>query len=186
MENQINYYSSDSESEEEYEKCDHEYTAKLYGDITCLSCGLQMEDLKQFVPEEGFEYRVISQKKTDDLHDLVKTIFEDLICDLSFPQITIEDSLERLIEMCETYILPDDTLVEEGKRRHPFRISARPEGLCAALLWRESLIHKLPLTMARFSREINVPRTTIMGAFKQLDDYDVLHVSKLGRPRKKQ
>ncbi len=67
MENQINYYSSDSESEEEYEKCDHEYTAKLYGDITCLSCGLQMEDLKQFVPEEGFEYRVISQKKTDDL-----------------------------------------------------------------------------------------------------------------------
>ena len=83
--------------------------------------------------------------------------------------------MERLIEMCETYMLPDDTLVEEGKRRHPFRISAHPEGLCAALLGRESLIHKLPLTMARFSREINVPRTTIMGVFKQLDDYDVLN-----------
>ena len=38
--------------------------------------------------------------------------------------------------------------------------------------------------MAGFSRKINVPRATIVGAFKQLDDYGVLHVSKPGRPRK--
>ena len=40
--------------------------------------------------------------------------------------------------------------------------------------------------MTGFSREIGVPRATIVGAFKQLDDYSVLHVSKPGRPRKKQ
>ena len=53
MENQINYYDSESE-EEEYEKCDHEYTVRLYGVMTCLTCGFQMEDLAQFVPEGGF------------------------------------------------------------------------------------------------------------------------------------
>ena len=146
MENQINYYDSDSESEEgEYEKCDHEYTVRLYGVMTCLTCGLQMEDLAQFVPEGGFEYRVMPQKKTDDLRDMIRTIFEDLVLNLSYPQITVENSLERLLKTCETYMLPDNILVEEGKRKHPFRVSARPEGLCAALLWREALVHKLPL-----------------------------------------
>ena len=76
--------------------------------------------------------------------------------------------------------------MKKGNRRHPFQVSATPEGLCAALLWRETLVHKLPITMAGFSREISVPRTTIIGAFKQLDDYGVLNVSKPGRPRKKQ
>ena len=187
MKSQKNVFTDSSDSEEEeYEKCDHEYSVKLYGLMTCLTCGLQMEDLAQFVPEGEFEYRVMPQKGSDDSHDLVKTIFEDLILNLSYPQITIENSLERLLKTCETYMLPDDTLVEEGKRKHPFRVSARPEGLCAALLWREALVHKLPLTMTGFSREIDVPRTTIVGAFKQLDDYSVLHVSKPGRPRKKQ
>ena len=185
MENQINYYDSDSESEEEYEKCDHEYTIRSKGYITCLSCGVQTLDVTQFVPEGGFEYRVMPQKRTDDLRDIVRIIFEDLIRELSYPQITVENSLERLLETCETYMLPGDILVEEGKRKHPSRVSARPEGLCAALLWREALVHKLPLTMTGFSREIDVPRTTIVGAFKQLDDYSVLHVSKPGRPRKK-
>ena len=62
MENQINYYDSDSE-EEEYEKCDHEYTVRSKGYKTCLTCGLQMEDLAQFVPEGVFEYRVMPQEE---------------------------------------------------------------------------------------------------------------------------
>ena len=41
------------------------------------------------------------------------------------------------------------------------------------------------LTMSGFSREIDVKRVTILAAFKQLDDYDDLHVSKPGRPKKK-
>jgi hypothetical protein len=83
-------------------------------------------------------------------------------------------------------MLSDDTPIRKGERKHHFRVSARPKGLCAALLWREALVHKLPLTMAGFSREIGVLRATIVGVFKQLDDYSVLHVSKPGRPRKKQ
>ena len=93
--------------------------------------------------------------------------------------------MKRLSEMCETYMLSDDTPIRKGERKHHFRVSARPKGLCAALLWREALVHKLSLTMAGFSRKVGVPRTTILGAFKQLDDYGVLHVSKPGRPRKK-
>ncbi len=115
----------------------------------------------------------------------LRAIFEKLIFKLSSSQITVENSLERLIEMCETYILPDHTPVEKGKRKRLFRISVRPKGLCAALLWREVLIRKLPMTMAGFSRKIGVPRVTIIGSFRQLDDYSDLHVSKPGRPRKK-
>ncbi len=142
-----------------------------------------------FVPEEGYENRVIAQRKvrrtTDDLHIVIRSIFKDLIPKLSYSQITVENSLEKLLETCETYILPDDTLVKEGRRRHPLRVSARPKGLCAVLLGKEVLVHKLPITMAGFSRKISVPRTTIIGAFKQLDDYGVLNVSKPGRPSKK-
>ena len=138
-----------------------------------------------FVPEKGYENRVIAQRATDDLRRalrrtlrvVIRSIFEDLISKLSYSQITVENSLEKLFETCETYILPDNTLVKEGKRKHPFRVSARPEGLCTALLWKEVLVHKLPITMARFSRKISVPRTTIIGVFKQLDDYGILNVS---------
>ena len=115
----------------------------------------------------------------------LRAIFEKLIFKLSSSQITVENSLERLIEMCETYILTDDTPVEKGKRKRLFQVSARPKGLCAALLWKETLIRKLQMTMAGFSRKIGVPRVTIVGSFRQLDDYSDLHVSKPGRPRKK-
>ncbi len=115
----------------------------------------------------------------------MRAIFEKLIFRLSSSQITVENSLERLIEMYETYVLPDDTPVEKEKQKCLFRVSARPEGLCAALLWKETLIRELPMTMAGFSRKIGVPRVTIIDLFKQLDDYSDLHVSKPGRPRKK-
>ncbi len=136
------------------------------------------------VPEEAYENGVIVQRKTGSLHIVIRSTFKDLIFRLSHSQITVENSLEKLLETCEKYILPDDTLVEEGKRKHPFRVSARPKGICAALLWKEVLVHGLPITMAGFSRKNSVPRTTIIGAFKQLDDYSVLNVRKPGRPSK--
>ena len=182
-------FTDSSSEEEEYELCDHKYSVRSKGHVTCLSCGLQVMDAALLLPEKGYEGRTIVQSKvkqtTDDLRIMIRYIFEDLIPKLSFSQITVENILEKLLETCETYILPDNTLVKKGNRRHPFRVSARPEGLCAALLWRERLVHKLPITMFGFSGEISVPRTTIIGAFKQLDDYSVLNVSKPGRPRKK-
>ncbi len=174
---------SDSDSEDYCEKCDHEYSVFSKGSRICLTCGLETREIRH-VPEKGYEDRTIVQSKvsqtTDDLRVMIRSIFSRIGY-----LITVENSLEKLFETCETYILPDGTLVKEGKRKHPFRVSARPEGICAALLWREVLVHKLPITMAGFSREISVPRTTIIGAFKQLDDYSVLNVSKPGRPRKK-
>ncbi len=180
MENQKNVFfdvfTDSSGKEEEYELCDHEYSARSKGYETCLFCGLSEKKLFLLLPEKGYEDRTIVQSKvkqtTDDLRVMVRSIFEDLIPKPSFSQITVENSLEKLLETCETYILPDGTPIKEGKRKHPFRVSARPEGLCAALLWRETLVHKLPITMAGFSRKIGVPRTTILGAFKQLDDYN--------------
>jgi hypothetical protein len=40
MKSQTNVFTDSSDSEEEeYEKCNHEYTVKLYGFMTCLTCG---------------------------------------------------------------------------------------------------------------------------------------------------
>ena len=150
---------SDSECE-----CDHEYSVFSNGFRTCLTCEEQVRDAVQFVSEEGYEDRVIVQREvrraTDDLRVVIRSVFEDLIFRLSYSQITVANSLEKLFETCETYILPDDTLIKEGKRKHPFQVSARPEGLCAALLRKEVLVHKLSITMAGFLRKISVLRTT--------------------------
>ncbi len=167
-------------------KCMHLDHVIERGFWTCLSCGLCVRDLTQHVSEDGYEDRGVFQKKhTDELRDKIRHIFEDLLLKLSYPLISAENSLNRLLETCESYILPDDTVVEEGKRKHYFRVSSRPEGLCAALIWREMLIRNSQLNMSGFSRKIGVKRSTILAAFGQLDDYDDLHVSKPGRPKKK-
>ena len=121
----------------------------------------------------------------DKLCGVVNQIFNGLIGKLSFPEITVENSLEKLSETCETYMLSSDTPVRKGGRRRSFRISARPRGLCATLLWREVLIRKLPLNLTDFSKRIGVPRTTILCVFKQLNDYKNFFLGKVGRPRKK-
>ncbi len=62
---QIEYFSDDSSSEEEYEKCDHEYTLRSTGYKTCLSCGLEEKYLRQ-VPEEGYESRIFIKNTGPD------------------------------------------------------------------------------------------------------------------------
>ena len=124
---------SNSDSEDDYEKCDHEYTIFSNGSKTCLTCGLEVMEIRN-VPKEGYQNRVIVQRKTGSLHIVIRSTFKDLIFRLSHSQITVENSLEKLLETCEKYLLPDDT-VEEGKRKHPFQVSARPKGLCAEFLW---------------------------------------------------
>ena len=89
-------------------------------------------------------------------------------------------SSDELLKVFRTYVLTDD---DRGNRN--FRISARPEGLCAALLWRELLIRKVSITMLEFSERINVDRMTISTVFRRLDDYKDFNVSKRGRPKKK-
>ncbi len=162
--------------------CDHTHVVRSKGFRTCMICGLHARDPTQNVPEEGYECRIMIRKVAEDIHNKVRDNFEDLILLLSHPKITVGESLEKLIEVYESYLLPEAAVV--GKKKYPFRVSTGPEGLCAALLWREVLLCKIPLTMAGYARKIAVRRETIMHAFKQLDDYSVLHVSKPGRPRK--
>ncbi len=164
-----------------FDTCVHKnYSYK--GHQICAVCGLTKRDPNQFVPEEGYESRVHVSKKNDDeimsrMCDKARGIFENIIRNLSFEH---NISLDELLRVFGTYVLTSD---DRGNRN--FRISARPEGLCAALLWRELLIRKVSMTMLEFSKRIKVDRMTVSCVFKRLDDYKDFHVSKRGRPKRK-
>ncbi len=164
-----------------FDTCVHKnYSYK--GHQICAVCGLTKRDPNQFVPEEGYESRVHVSKKSDDeimsrMCDKARGIFRRIISNLSFEH---DISLDELLQVFRTYVLTDD---DRGNRN--FRISARPEGLCAALLWRDLQIKKVPMTMLEFSKRIKMDRMTISCIFKRLDDYKDLHVGKRGRPKRK-
>ncbi len=133
----------------------------------CAVCGLSKRDPNQFLPEEGCENRVHVSKR-DDKNDVMdrmcgkaRGIFENITDHLSLEQVTIDNSLDELMRVFRTYVLTDD---DRGNRN--FRISASPERLCAALLWRELLVRKVPMTMLEFSKIIKVDRMTISTVFK--------------------
>ncbi len=155
---------------DEFRTCFHNnYLYK--GHQICAVCGLTKRDPNQFLPEEGYENRVHVSKKSDDeimsrMCHKARGIFKNIIRNLSFEQVTIGDSLDELLRVFRTYVLTDD---DRGNRN--FRISARPKGLCAALLWRELLIRKVSITMLEFSRRIKVDRMNILTVFQRLDDY---------------
>ncbi len=148
----------------------------------CVVCGLTKRDFDPFAFNEGDESRVHVTKKSSDeimsrMCDKARGIFRRIISNLSFEH---DISLDELLQVFRTYVLTDD---DRGNRN--FRISARPEGLCAALLWRQLLIREVPMTMLEFSKKVKVDRMTISCVFKRLDDYKDFNVSKRGRPKKK-
>ena len=80
---QIEYLSDDSSSEEEpYKLCDHEYTIKSKGYITCLSCGLEDKYLSQ-IPEEGHESRVYFKNTGSDHIAEIKEKMREIMSILS-------------------------------------------------------------------------------------------------------
>ncbi len=134
--------------------CDHKnYSYK--GHLICAVCGLTKRDFDLFAFNEGDENRVhVTSEKSE----------KDIITELCFnAMITLRkliDSLEGvggdiplfdILDVFETYILTSE---DRGRRR--FRISARPEGLCAALLWRHLRINKKPMTFQEFLRKIKM------------------------------
>ncbi len=165
-----------------FKTCFHKnYSYK--GHKICAVCGLTKRDPDPFIPEEGYESRVRISKKYDKdeimgrMCDKARGIFCRIISEFSFG---CDISSDELLKVFRTYVLTDD---DRGNRN--FRISARPEGLCAALLWRELLIRKVPMTILEFSRRIKVDRMTISTVFRRLDDYKDFNVSKRGRPKRK-
>ncbi len=172
-----------------FDTCVHKnYSYK--GHLICAVCGLMKRNFDPFAFNEGDENRMSVSKKSEDevmskeredevmsrMCDKARGIFERIIRDLSFRQVTIDD-MDELLRVFRTYVLTSD---DRGNRN--FRISARPEGLCAALLWRELLIRKVSVTMLEFSRRVKVDRMTISCVFKRLDDYENLKFNKRGRP----
>ncbi len=162
--------------------CDHKnYSYK--GHLICAVCGLTKRDFDPFAFNEGDENKVhVTNKRSerDIMSELcVKaiTILRRIIDDLDIDRDIV---LDDILDVFRTYVLTSD---DKGRRN--FRISARPEGLCAALLWRDLQIKKVPMTMLEFSKRIKMDRMTISCIFKRLDDYKDLHVSKRGRPKRK-
>ncbi len=160
--------------------CDHKnYSHK--GHLICAVCGLTKRDFDPFAFNEGDENRVHVTKRRserDNMSELCfKAILRRIIDDLDIDRDIV---LDDILEVFKTYVLTSD---DRGRRN--FRISARPEGLCAALLWRELQIRKVSMTMLEFSKRIKLDRMTISCIFKRLDDYKDLHNGKRGRPKKK-
>ena len=86
----------------EGKRCSHEECVIDKGYRICVNCWLRERDPTQYIPDEGYEDRVLfkEEEETDKLHEKMKDIFESLIPKLSCPTITIGNSLDRLFEVC--------------------------------------------------------------------------------------
>ena len=128
--------------------CDHKnYSYK--GHLICAVCGLTKRDFDPFAYNEGDQNRVhVTKRRSErdimfDLSVKAITILRKIIDDLNIDQDIV---LDDILDVFRTY-----TLTSDDRGRCNFRISARPEGLCAALLWRDLQIKKVPMTMLEFS-----------------------------------
>ncbi len=147
-------------------------------------CGLAKQDFNPFAFNEGDENRVCVKSKKDE-----KDIMTELCFDAMLTLRKLIDSLEGaggdislfdILDVFQTYILTSENI---GRRK--FRISARPEGLCAALLWRHLQINKKPMTLREFLRKIKMDRMTVSLIVRRLDDYENFKFNKRGRPKRK-
>ena len=164
--------------------CDHKnYSYK--GHLICAVCGLTKQDLNPFASDEGDEDRLsFGKKKVKE----EKEIMTELRFNAMLTIRKLIDSLEGaggdiplfdILDVFETYIL-----TSEDRGRRKFRISARLEGLCAALLWRYLQIKRKPMTMLEFSKKIKMDRMTVSLIVRRLDDYKNFEFNKRGRPKK--
>ncbi len=164
-------------------RCDHERV--LYkSNLICKFCGLTERYFDPFAFNEGDEDRIYIETKKEERSE------EEIIMELCVKAITVIrkfiDDLGDvggsvltfdILEVFETY-----TLTSEDRGRRKFRISAKLEGLCAALLWRHLRINKEPITFQDFLRKIKMDRMTVSLIVRRLDDYENFKFNKSGRP----
>ena len=163
--------------------CDHKnYSYK--GHLICAVCGLTKRDFDPFAFKEGDKNRVhvTSEKSEEDIMNELCAkaiiILRKFIDDLE--DVGRDIPLFDILDVFETYVLTSE---DRGRRR--FRISARLEGLCAALLWRYLQIKRKPMTMLEFSKKIKMDRMTVSLIVRRLDDYENFKFNKRGRPWRK-
>ena len=163
--------------------CDHKnYSYKGY--LICAECGLMEKNFDPYAFNKGDEDRVHITKKKDENDTIVRLCFKAMTVIEKFI-----DALDGaggdiptldILDVFETYVL-----ISDDRGGHRFRISARLEGLCAALLWRNLQIRKKPMTMLEFSKKIKMDRMTVSQIVKRLDDYENFKLNKRGRPKRK-
>ena len=191
---QIEYFSDDSSSEEEYEKCDHKYKMRTKGHKTCLSCGLEEKYLTK-VSEEGYESRMylkdagidhiaeIREKMRETMSMMIYGPHNSFCPDPEEPeylefidhQMTklpdeFYEWLEELCQVCNEYKLPDGHLWKKVKRGSP--IHCRTRSLCAAVLW-EKVKSLYPMSMAEFAERVGVSKPTIINTCKKMRQIDL-------------
>ncbi len=164
--------------------CNHK-NVSYKGNLICKVCGLMKQDFDPFAFDEGDEDRIYveskkSEKSEEDIitelcFNAMMTVIRKLIDDLE--DVGRDIPLFDILDVFETYILTSE---DRGRRR--FRISARLEGLCAALLWRNLRIRKKPMTFQDFLRRIKMDRMTVSLIVRRLDDYENFKFNKSGRP----
>ena len=164
-------------------RCNHK-NFSYRGHLICKVCGLMKRDFDPFAFDEGDEDRIYVKSKRSEKSE------KDIITELRFnAMLTLRKLIDDLgdvgrdiplfdiLDVFETYIL-----TSEDRGRRKFRISARPEGLCAALLWRYLQINKKPMTLQDFLRKIKMDRMTVSLIVRRLDDYESFKFNKSGRP----
>ena len=192
---QIEYFSDDSSSEEEYEKCNHEYTLRSKGYKTCLSCGLEKKYISQ-IPEEGHESRIfIKNTGPDHVVEIMEKMRETMSMMIYGPhtsfcpnpeepeylefidhQMTklpyeLYEWFEELCQVCNEYKLPEGHPWKKVKRGSP--IHCRTHSLCAAVLWEKvkSLFPAIP--MVKFAKKVGVSKPTITNTRKKMNQIDL-------------
>ncbi len=153
------------------------------GNLICKFCGLLKKNFNPFAFNKGDEHRIYMKSKKSE-----KDIMTELRFNAMITTRKLIDSLEcegediplfDILDVFETYILNSENI---GRRK--FRISARPEGLCAALLWRYIRINEKPITFQEFLGKIKMDRMTVSLIVRRLDDYARFKFNKSGRPFK--
>ena len=169
----LDYFSDDSSSEEEHEKCDHEYTIRSEGYKTCLSCGLEEKYLSQ-VPEEGYEDRFFIKNTGPDhvveIRKKMKELMDMVVRSEAGPPYEFYKYSEELCQVCNEYKLPEGHLWKKVKRGSPIRCQTR--SLCAAVLW-EKVKSLYPMSMAEFAKRVGVSKPTIINTCKKMRQIDL-------------
>ena len=164
--------------------CNHSnYSYK--GHLICAVCGLMKRNFNSFALDERDSDRLYVRKKKKRRAKEEKEIMTKLRFGAMLTTRKLIDSLEGaggdiplldILDVFDTYIL-----TSEDRGRRKFRISARPEGLCAALLWRYLRINKKPMTFQEFLKKIKMDRMTVSLIVRRLDDYESFKFNKSGR-----
>ncbi len=177
---------SDSNSEEEYEKCDHEYTMRTKGHNTCLSCGLEEKYLTK-VSEEGYESRMylrdtgpdhiveirremreIMSLYTNGTHYYQEEIFDHQTTDIYDE---FFDWSEELCQIYNEYKLPVGHRLKKVKRGSP--IHCRTKSLCATVLWEKMKSEFPDETLTDFAKKVGVTKPTINNTRKKMRQIDL-------------